>query len=311
LKSPVPEQATPLAAILLMLVAGALFSALDASAKYLVHTGIRPEFVSWMRFLVHVVLVLFIFRAWSNRAVFRTRSPTLQIVRGFGLFGSTFFNFAALQTLQLAEGIAIAFLSPMLITALAGPVLGEWAGWRRWLAVLAGLAGVLVITRPGLGSFEVGHLLAIASTVSYAVYVLLTRKLAATETSESLILYPALTPVLFMAPAMPAAASMPAEPWLWGLLLFLGVLGGLGHYLIIRAHKMASATALAPYPYMQALWSTLAGYLVFGDLPDRWTVAGATIIIASGLYIVQREQRLRLAARSTPSASEDELAKKL
>jgi drug/metabolite transporter (DMT)-like permease len=110
---------------------------------------------------------------------------------------------------------------------------------------------------------------------------------------------------------MPAAASMPAEPWLWGLLLFLGVLGGLGHYLIIRAHKMASATALAPYPYMQALWSTLAGYLVFGDLPDRWTVAGATIIIASGLYIVQREQRLRLAARSTPSASEDELAKKL
>jgi drug/metabolite transporter (DMT)-like permease len=311
LKSPVQEQATPLAAILLMLVAGALFSTLDASAKYLVHMGMRPEFVTFMRFVVHVVLVLVVFRAWSNPKVFKVRSLPLQVVRGFGLLGSTFFNFAALQSLQLAEGIAIAFLGPVLITALAGPMLGEWAGWRRWTAVGVGFIGALVITRPGFGAFSVGHLLALASTASYAVYVILTRRMAGSESAESLILYPALTPVIFLAPLMPSAASAPPETWLWAVLLWLGFFGGLGHYLIIRAHRIATATALAPYAYMQAIWSTLAGYLVFGDLPDLWTVVGALIIIASGLYIVQREQRLRLAARSTPAASEDELAKKL
>jgi drug/metabolite transporter (DMT)-like permease len=311
LNSQKSEQATPLAAILLMLGAGALFSTLDASAKYLVFHGMRPEFVTWMRFLVHVVLVLAVFRAWTNVRLFKVKSLPLHIVRGLGLFGSTYFNFAALQTLQLAEGIAIAFLSPVLITALAGPLLGEWAGWRRWTAVLVGLIGVVVITRPGFGNLEVGHLLALASTSSYAVYVILTRRMSGSETPESLVLYPALTPVIFMLPVIPSAASLPPETAMWAVLLGLGFFGGLGHYMVIRAHKMASATALAPYPYSQANWSTLAGYLVFGDLPDGWTIAGAGIIIASGLYIVQREQRLRLAARSTQSAGEDELAKKL
>lgn len=294
-----------------MLAAGMLFSVLDASGKYLVTHGMRPEYVAWFRFLVHLLLVLLVFRAWSNRLVFRVRSVPLQIVRGFALFGSTFFNFAALQTLQLAEGIAISFLSPMFITALAGPVLGEWAGWRRWTAVLAGLVGVLIITRPGIGAFQIGHVLALASTASYAIYVILTRKMAASETSESLIFYSALTPVFFIFPAVPAAASMPPEPWLWVVLLLLGVWGALGHYLIIRAHQMATATALAPYPYMQAVWSTLAGYLVFREVPDGWTICGAAVIIASGLYIVQREQRLRLAARAASQAGGDELAKRL
>lgn len=311
MKSPPAEQATPLAAILLMLAAGALFSVLDASGKYLVVSGMRPEYVSWMRFVVHFLLVLLVFRAWNNPRVFRIHSVPLQVARGFGLFGSTFFNFWALQTLPMAEGIAINFMSPMLITVLAGPILGEWAGWRRWMAVLAGLVGVLVITRPGLETFKPGHLLALASSASYAIYVILTRKVSATETSESLILYSALTPVLFMLPVVPATASLPPQPALWIVLLWLGFLGGLGHYLIIRAHKLATATALAPYPYLQAVWSTLAGYLVFNDLPDMWTVLGAAIIVAGGLYIVQREQRLRLAARSGPAAGDEELAKKL
>lgn len=294
-----------------MLGAGALFSTLDASAKYLVVNGMRPEYVSWMRFLVHVVLVLLVFRVWSRPRLFKVRSIPLHVVRGMALFGSTFLNFAALQTLQLAEAIAIAFLSPMFITALAGPVLGEWAGWRRWLAVLMGLAGVIVITRPGFAAVQTGHLLALASTACYAIYVLLTRRMSASETSESLILYPALTPVIFMLPVIPAAASAPPEPYLWVVLLLLGFWGGLGHYLVILAHKRASASSLAPYPYLQAVWTTLAGYLVFGDIPDLWTIVGAGIIIAGGLYIVQREHRLRLATKSSPSASEEELAKKL
>ena len=292
-----PERATPPSAILLMFGAGICFALLDTSGKYLVLAGMAPEFVTWMRYLVHLMLVLLLFRAWSNTVVFRYRSLPGQILRGALLFGSTIFNFMALRHLQLAEATSIYFMGPMLITALAGPLLGEWAGWRRWAAIGVGLVGMFVITRPGFGVFGIGHLLALASTLSYALYGIMTRSMGATETAESMIFYSALAPVVLMLPIVPASASMPASGLLWALLLLLGVFGGLGHYLLIVAFKRATAAALAPYPYLQIVWVVILGYVVFGDLPDFWTVLGACIIIASGLYIVHREHRLRIASR--------------
>jgi len=129
------EQATPTSAILLVFCAGFLFSCLDSSAKYLVLSGLPATFISWVRFAVHVVLVLLLFRSWANPAMFRVKSLPMQVLRGVFLFGSTIFNFAALRTLQLAETTSIYFFAPMVITALAGPLLGEWAGWRRWMAI--------------------------------------------------------------------------------------------------------------------------------------------------------------------------------
>jgi drug/metabolite transporter (DMT)-like permease len=305
------EQVTPVSAILMMLGAGICFTFLDTSAKYLVLSGMSSEFVSWVRFAVHLLLVLILFRAWRNPAVFRYSSLPRQVLRGAFLFGSTFFNFHALKTLQLAETMSIAFLGPMVITALAGPLLGEWAGWRRWLAVGAGFVGMLFITRLGFGVFELGHVYAVASMLCYALYAIMTRAMGARETAESLIFYSALSPVLLMLPVVPAYAELPSSPLLWLVLLSLGFYGGFGHYLIIRAFKQATATALAPYPYMQMVWMTIAGYLVFGDLPGGWTVFGATIIVASGLYILHREHRLRLASRTAPNAEASDLAKKL
>lgn len=284
----------------MMFGAGICFTFLDTSAKYLVLSGMRPEFVTWMRYLVHLVLVLVLFRAWANPNVYRYRSLLRQVLRGAALFGSTFLNFQALRTLQLADNSSISFLGPMVITALAGPLLGEWAGWRRWLAIGTGFAGMLVITRPGLGVFGMGHVFALGSMLCYALYAIMTRSMSADETSESMIFYSALAPVVLMAPAVPAYASAPSSAWLWVLLLSLGVYGGLGHYLLIHAFKRATAIALAPYPYLQIVWMTLSGFLVFGDLPDRWTILGAAVIIASGLYIVHREHRLRLASRTVP-----------
>ena len=127
-----------MSAILLVLAVGVLFCFLDTSAKYLVLSGMAAPFVSWARFASHAVLVLVLFRAWRNPAMFRVVSLPAQILRGLFLFGSTLFNFMALKTLQLAETTSIFFVAPMVITALAGPLLGEWAGWRRWLAVVAG-----------------------------------------------------------------------------------------------------------------------------------------------------------------------------
>lgn len=227
------------------------------------------------------------------------------------LVGSTVFNFLALKTLQLAETVSIFFVAPMVITALAGPMLGEWAGWRRWLAIAGGFVGVLVITRPGLGTFELGHAYALAAMLSYCFYVIMTRSMGATETAESLIFYSAVAAALLMLPAVPLAGSIPEEPMQWIVLLSMGFAGAFGHWLLIKAYQQATTSALAPYPYLQMVWMVGLGYLVFGQLPDRWILLGAAIIVASGLYIVHRERQLRLASRSLPNAEARDLAKKL
>ncbi|MCC2687921.1 MAG: multidrug transporter [Rhizobiaceae bacterium] len=298
-------------ALLLVAGAGLLFSFLDTGAKYLVLSGMAAPFVSWMRFAVHVVLVLVLLRGWSNAATFRPVSLPRQVLRGVFLFGSTLFNFLALNTLQLAETTSIAFFAPMVITALAGPLLGEWAGWRRWAAVLAGFAGVLVITRPGLGLFGIGHAYALAATFSYCFYVIMTRHMAGTETAETLIFYSALAPVVLMLPVLPYTASAPPDLFHLAVLLSLGVFGAFGHWLLIKAYRMASATSLAPYAYLQMLWMIGLGYLFFDQFPDGWTLGGAAIIVAGGLYIVHREHRLRLRSRTAPNTENGELAKKL
>jgi drug/metabolite transporter (DMT)-like permease len=305
------EAAAPLSAILLMMGAGLLFTCLDTTAKYLVLAGLDVQFVVWVRYAVHLVLVLVLFRAWSSLRLFRTHSLVLQVVRAACLLGSTFFNFLALQTLQLAETVSIFFFAPMVITALAGPLLGEWAGWRRWAAIGAGFLGVLLITRPGLGTFAIGHVYALGSMLSYAFYAILTRRMGATETAESMIFYSALAPVILMAPVVPVYGEVPSSLLIVLLLVSLGVYGGLGHWLIIKAYKQATATALAPYPYLQMVWMVGAGYLVFGDLPDGWTLVGAAVIVSSGLYIIHREHRLRLASRTAPNTETGDLAKKL
>jgi drug/metabolite transporter (DMT)-like permease len=305
------DPATPVLALLLVASAGLLFSFLDTGAKYLVLSGMAAPFVSWMRFAVHVVLVLVLLRGWSNAATFRPVSLPRQVLRGVFLFGSTLFNFLALNTLQLAETTSIAFFAPMVITALAGPLLGEWAGWRRWAAVLAGFAGVLVITRPGLGLFGIGHAYALAATFSYCFYVIMTRHMAGTETAETLIFYSALAPVVLMLPVLPYTASAPPDLFHLAVLLSLGVFGAFGHWLLIKAYRMASATSLAPYAYLQMLWMIGLGYLFFDQFPDGWTLGGAAIIVAGGLYIVHREHRLRLRSRTAPNTENGELAKKL
>jgi len=284
---------------------------MDTGAKYLVLSGISALFVAWTRFLVHVLFITVLFRGWKNPAMLRADSLTRQVLRGVFLFGSTIFNFMALNTLQLAETTSIFFFAPMVITALAGPLLGEWAGWRRWVAIGAGLVGVLVITRPGLVAFEIGHVYALCATFSYCFYVIMTRHMAGTETAESLIFYSALAPVVLLLPVVPFTISLPHDPVHWVVLLALGFFGGLGHWLLINAYRQATATALAPYPYMQMVWMIGFGYLVFGQLPDRWTLLGAGIIVASGLYIVHRERQLRLRNRAAPNAEAAEIAEKL
>ena len=310
-KSPVLETATPAAAIVFIIVAHIFFTFIDTAAKYAVLAGVAPFFAAWMRFAVHLALVPILLRGWRNPGRFRAASLPAHVLRGLTLVGSTIFNFFALQSLQLAETTSIFFFAPMVITALAGPLLGEWAGWRRWLAIFVGFIGVLVITRPGVGVLAMGHVYALCAMLSNCFYIIMTRRLSATETPESLILYSALAPAILLLPTLPFTAALPQEPWHWLVLLSLGLFGAVGHWFLIRAYRLATASALAPYPYLQMVWMIAAGWLVFGQLPDGWTLAGAALIVASGLYIVHREHRLRLQSSAVLNAEDQEMAKKL
>ena len=293
-----PEAATPIPAILFVLLTGVIFTVLDTCAKYLVLSGMSSAFVAWTRFAGHTLLAVVLLGGFRNAAMFRTASLRMQVLRSLMLLGSTVFNFAALMTLQLAQTAAMFFAVPILVTALAGPLLGEWAGWRRWLAVLAGFCGVLVITRPGVGEFGIGHVFALCATLSNCFYVILTRRMSAKESPESLVFYSALAPTVLMLPVVPFTAAAPPGILHIVLLVVIAACGGIGHWFLIKAYGMASTISLAPYPYLQIVWMIAAGYLVFGQLPDGWTLAGAAIIVASGLYIVHREHRLRGKARS-------------
>lgn len=296
---------------MLIVAACLLFSFLDASGKYLVLHGMAAPFVAWARFTIHLVLVAILFRVWASTAALKTANLPGQMLRGLFMLGATVFNFAALQTLQLAETIAIAFFAPMLTVALAGPLLGEWAGWRRWMAIVVGFVGVLIVTRPGVGEFKIGYVFSFSFVACHSLYIIMTRRMGASESSQSLIFYSALMPALFMLPAVPVYGSMPQDALQWGLLLVTGVCGALGHWLLIKAYKQATTAALAPYPYSQIVWMVGLGWIAFGDLPDLWTVVGASVIIASGLYILHREHKLRLASRVVPGAEAPEAAKKL
>ncbi|MER8510940.1 DMT family transporter [Mesorhizobium sp. M0199] len=294
-----------------MLSVYVFFTFLDTSSKYLVLAGVSALIVAWTRFAVHVLLVGVFLRGWREPLRFRPANLPAHLTRGLLLFGSTMFNILALRTLQLAETTSIYFFGPMVITALAGPLLGEWAGWRRWLAIMSGFVGVLIITRPGIGVFGVGHLFALGSMLSNSFYVIMTRRMSATETSESLILFSALAPAVLLLPTLPFSLSLPQDGWHWFILLMLGVFGAIGHWLLVQAYRLATTTALAPYPYSQMIWMIISGRIVFNQFPDRWTLVGATVIVASGLYIVHREHRLRLHNRATLDAEAEALAKKL
>lgn len=276
-------------AIGLILLACLCFSGLDATAKYL-SQSLHPLQIVWMRFATHVVLALFLFQVWKNLSLFKTGRPILQTVRAFALLATTIGNFLAIQHLQLAESMSILFAAPFVVTALAGPMLGEWAGWRRWAAIVVGFAGVLVVTQPGSGGLHWAAIYSVGAMFFYALYALLTRMLAATDSSASMLLISAVVAAIAMAPVGLNVWVPPANLFDWGLLLSTGVYGCIGHWIFIHAHRLAPAPVLAPFIYVQIVWMITLGYLVFDDVPTTSTVVGASIVVASGLYILYREQ---------------------
>jgi drug/metabolite transporter (DMT)-like permease len=295
-QSPAADPRQRLVGIGLMCAALLCFSCLDTSAKFVGHT-IHPLMTVWWRYTASVALVALVINPSTTPGVLRTTRPWLQAIRSLLLFLSTALNFIALRYLQLAETMSIAFSTPLIVALVAGPLLGEWVGLRRLAAILIGLVGVLVITRPGLGTTHPAALLSVASAFAYAFYAIMTRLLASSDSARTTMVYSGLAGVLVMTPLLPWVWSAPSSPLIWALLVGTGVFGAIGHWLLILAHARAPAAILSPFIYTQIIWMLALGYFVFGDWPDTLTLIGAAIVIASGLYLITRE-RPRPAART-------------
>lgn len=279
-------------AIALMCAAALCFSLLDASAKMLSGVmGLPVAMVIWMRFVSHAILSVLLMGPHRIPTLMKSLKPGIQLFRSLFLVGATLFNFLAIKYLQLDQTVTIFFLGPLLVAALAGPLLGEWVGWRRLLAIMTGLVGVLMVMRPGFGGIHWAITFSFLSVVSYSFYVIATRYLAAYDPSEVTQFYSPIAGIVCVAPLALVGWQWPTDTTQWLLLFSLGIFGGFGHWLLILAHRMAAAPTLSPFIYTSLIWMTVLGYWLFGDVPDVWTLAGGAVVIASGLYLLYREQR--------------------
>jgi len=274
----------PIKAIVLAVSATVLFGSSDTISKYL--SGSLPivEFI-WIRYVIFLILAAILCR---RRSV-RPRNPRLQIIRGLCVIGSSVLFVYGVRQMTMAQATTISFLSPMLITVLSIPLLGESVGPRRWAAVAAGMVGMLVVVRPGMGGFQPAALFGVASAFCWALALIITRKISNSDTPQTTVLWSAAIGTAVLTLMLPFQAIWPT-PKQFGLSLVLGVIASGGQWLVILAHRLAPASLLAPFFYGQLIWVTGLGFLVFGNLPDRWTLTGAGIIIASGLYTAHRER---------------------
>lgn len=281
--------------IALMCLALVCFCALDTTAKWL-NYHIPTLEVLWARYASHFALSLVFVNPWTTPGLLSTQRPWLQIFRSIVLVGSSIFNFTALRYLQLDQTSAIMFTTPLFVALAAGPMLGEWIGPRRWAAILFGFAGVLLVTRPGAGGIHPAAILSLLGAICYSLYNITTRILASYDSTSTTVFYSALVGLVISSVPMPWIWTTPAEPLVISAMIWTGALGWIGHLFLIMAHRRAPAAILAPFIYTQIVWMIIAGYLVFGDVPNHWTLAGVAVVVGAGLYLLYREREQKAEA---------------
>jgi len=266
-----------------------LFSLLDGSAKWLVGT-LPVIVVVWLRFAIHALFATVVLFPVRRSALFRTQHLKWHALRSLMFIAMTGMNFWALQFLQLTVTTSIFFSVPLIIALVSATAFGEKLDTGRWVAIVAGFAGVLTIVHPGSADFHPAMLLSVLNAILYAFFMMMTRRLAAYDSPETIQYLPAVGAAIGLAPFALAAWEAPSG-WLeWTVACLLGVLGGVGHYLLALAHRYAPSSVIAPFLYQQVIYMALFGYLVFGDVPSPGVWIGTPIVIGSGLYLFARER---------------------
>lgn len=265
------------------------FTLLDGSAKWLV--GTMPVImVVWLRFAMHALAATALFLPLRGAQLVKTRYWRWHVARALMFTAMTGVNFWALQYLQLAVTTSIQFTVPIIIALISAVFLGQKLDAGRWVAIVLGFAGVLVIVRPGSTEFHPAMAAVVVNAVLYSIFMLMTRRLAAYDSPETIQYLPAVGAALLLTPVALAAWEWP-DTWLeWTVASLLGIFGATGHYLLALAHRYAPSTVLAPFVYQQVIYMTAFGYVLFGDVPGAPVWIGAAIVVASGLYLFHRER---------------------
>ncbi|WP_029063213.1 DMT family transporter [Labrenzia sp. DG1229] len=283
----------PFAGILLILVAYLLFACIDTSSKWLGILGLGALQLAFMRYFGHFVISMGLFAASEfDFRQLRCEKIWLVLVRGALLTASTVFNFAALRYLPLTLTSTILFSAPIMVCVLSWPLLRERVGLVRWSAVALGFAGVAIAVKPFDDEFHIAVFMSLTAAFCFALYSVLTRKLAGVVVPDTMQFYTGLVGTVALAPFAIAEWQNPATGFQWSVLVGLGVLGWVGHQFLTNAMSFAPANLLMPFGYVFILYLTVSSYLVFEQLPDKWTVIGAAIIVLSGLIIFYRERML-------------------
>ncbi len=281
----------PLRGIALMMFAIVCFAGHDAIIKHL-SAQVPLLIIVWFRYTVHCMLMLAMLGPKVGRGLIATRHPWALTIRGLTLVITTILGAAAFRNMPLAETTAVIFLSPLIVSLAAGPMLGEKIGWMHWLAVATGFCGVLLIARPGSGIVGIGLVYALGAAACLSLYQIQTRKLARSENPYVLLFFTALTGSVVMSFGAPFYwSSFSLDGLNIGLLLSLGVIAAAGHLLLTNAFRHAPASTLSPTLYLQLAWSALLGWLVFDHIPDKCSIIGMIVIATSSGALVLLEHR--------------------
>lgn len=272
-----------------MCLAVALIAGQEAMAKYLGQTLPVLQVIG-ARYFGHLALMIVVLMPRHGMTLFRAKRPLVQTGRSLLLLIDTGLFFFSLTMIGLAEATAIFFSVPILVVLLSMPLLGERVEWPRLVAIGIGFVGMLVIIRPGTGAIGIGALLTFGAAFCASLFNIITRKLADEDPVPVTMFYTALAGALIMLLVVPFIWENPVSWQQWTALILIGIAGGAAHSCIIASHVFAPASTVAPFMYSQIFWALGLGYLFFGALPDQFTVLGGLIVIASGLYLLRRQQ---------------------
>jgi drug/metabolite transporter (DMT)-like permease len=275
-----------------MLVGAAVLTLNDALIKALSATYPTGEMLFIRGVFVWPWILLFTMRS-GGLASLRVHNASGQALRGACVIASAFLFITGLRHLTLADAIAVSFTGPLFITALAPLVLGEKVGWRRWLAVLIGFAGVLFMLRPGSAVLQWAIIFPLGAAVCGGLRDLITRRIAGTETTVAVLAVTTTVVLLAGLATAPFIGWVPPRPADITTFAASGALIAVAHTLMIEAFRRGEAALVAPFKYSSLLWATLIGFFMFGEHPDPWTIAGAVIIVLAGLYVLHRETQLK------------------
>jgi len=274
-----------------LLIAGlALFCVGETIVKILANDYEITQIV-WARYVFHGLVTVLIFLRFGFVKLTKPTRPWLHMLRSALMLIATTLYFSALRFLPLADAVAIHFIAPILITAFSIPILKEKVGPRRWAAIFVGFVGTIIIIRPGTVGMHWAALLPLGTAICYAVYQILTRIASRTDSTQTNLFWTSAFGILATSFCVPFFWTPPSATG-WSMMIALGGIYGLGHYLLIRGLEIAPASRLAPFIYTQIIWATILGFAIFNQLPDQLTILGVCIVIGSGLYIWRRETKL-------------------